>query len=348
MSIYKGIDINSNNNISDWNKVKNNGIQVLINKATEGNFYQDKYLKYRYDTVRPLGIKMGVYHFAGKHGAINEMNYFLNYIKGMTFDTVLFIDIEQPPQSYGWQWTKQTAIDYLNQAIPYLQSKGYKVGIYTGVSFYNGFLKGNIPNVVLWLASYGNQPNLYPNYASWQYTDRGTVNGADSTIDMDYFIDNIFTGKVKPISDTPSTDVIAKCKSFIGNRCLELQQKLNKIGYKLVEDGDFGVNTYNALIDFQKKNGLTVDGMAGENTFAKLNKLISNPQPNPITQGKYDETIPTGDNIYPILNSFYIEKRIDGGMGIHLDRGNYITLFKGKLPVIYWNDNNGHYGSKSL
>ncbi|MDV3428481.1 MAG: N-acetylmuramoyl-L-alanine amidase [Bacillota bacterium] len=63
---------------------------------------------------------------------------------------------------------------------------------------------------------------------------------------------------------------------------------------------------------------------------------------------KYDETIPTGANIVQILGSFYIEKRSDGGMGIHLDRGNYITLFKGKTPVVYWNDNNGHGGSKNL
>ena len=63
---------------------------------------------------------------------------------------------------------------------------------------------------------------------------------------------------------------------------------------------------------------------------------------------KYDEAIPTGANIFPILGSFYIEKRTDGGLGIHLDRGNYITLFKGKPPVTYWNDNKGNGGSKQL
>lgn len=348
MTIYNGIDINSNNNVSDWNKVKNAGIQVVINKATEGNYYQDKYLKYRYNQCKNLGIKLSVYHFCGKHGARTEMDYFLSYINGLNFDAVLFLDIEQPPQSYGWQWTKQTAVSYLNEAIPYLQSKGYKVGIYTGTSFYNDFLRGNIPNVVLWLASYGSQPSLYPNSASWQYTESGTVSGVDGNCDKDYFIDNIFTGEVKPISDTPSADVIARCKSFVGNRCLELQQKLNKIGYKLVEDGDFGINTYNSLIDFQKNNGLAIDGMAGSQTFAKLDELINKPMPSPVISGKYDETMPTGDNIFPILNSFYIEKRTDGGMGIHLDRGNYIVLFKGKVPQIYWNNNNGNYGNKSL
>ncbi len=64
---------------------------------------------------------------------------------------------------------------------------------------------------------------------------------------------------------------------------------------------------------------------------------------------KYDETPPAeNDRIKRFLGNFYFEKRTDGGLGIHLDRGNYITLFKGKPPVCYWNDNKGNSGSKQL
>jgi len=64
---------------------------------------------------------------------------------------------------------------------------------------------------------------------------------------------------------------------------------------------------------------------------------------------KYDTSIPPeSDTIKHFLGDFYIEKRTDGGLGIHLDRGNYITLFKGKPPVTYWNDNKGNGGSKQL
>lgn len=41
-------------------------------------------------------------------------------------------------------------------------------------------------------------------------------------------------------------------------------------GYDLVLDGIFGNNTLNAVKDFQSKNGLTVDGIVGKNTFTKL------------------------------------------------------------------------------
>ena len=63
---------------------------------------------------------------------------------------------------------------------------------------------------------------------------------------------------------------------------------------------------------------------------------------------KYDTSIPTGPNIFPILGKFYIEARADGNMSIHLDRGNYITLRKGGAPEVYWNNNQGQGGSKRL
>lgn len=52
---------------------------------------------------------------------------------------------------------------------------------------------------------------------------------------------------------------------------LELQQLLNlKGGYHLEEDGYFGQDTYNAVIDYQKKHHLGVDGVVGSETWKSL------------------------------------------------------------------------------
>lgn len=68
----------------------------------------------------------------------------------------------------------------------------------------------------------------------------------------------------------------------------------------------------------------------------------------PVVQAsqKYVETIPEGVFQVPGTKA-YIEQRTDGGIGIHLDRGNYITIGKGFIEC-YWNDNNGHGGSKRI
>ena len=57
----------------------------------------------------------------------------------------------------------------------------------------------------------------------------------------------------------------------------DLQSKLNKFGYNIAVDGYAGEQTYNALGDFQSKNGLVVDKIAGVKTFEKLNSGSSEP-----------------------------------------------------------------------
>lgn len=49
-----------------------------------------------------------------------------------------------------------------------------------------------------------------------------------------------------------------------------LQQNLNKFGYKLTIDNNFGINTKNAIIDFQIRNDINSDGVCGPQTIEKL------------------------------------------------------------------------------
>lgn len=49
-----------------------------------------------------------------------------------------------------------------------------------------------------------------------------------------------------------------------------LQANLNLKGYFLEMDGVFGEKTLRAVMDFQKKNGLVVDGLVGKNTIKAL------------------------------------------------------------------------------
>lgn len=61
-----------------------------------------------------------------------------------------------------------------------------------------------------------------------------------------------------------------------GNTVRELQEKLNSLGYSCgTVDGDYGAKTANAVREFQRKNGLSVDGIAGPKTFEAINKKIA-------------------------------------------------------------------------
>ena len=65
-----------------------------------------------------------------------------------------------------------------------------------------------------------------------------------------------------------------------GDDVRRLQEKLNEYGYGLDTDGIFGVKTQSAVRDYQKNNGLSVDGIVGANTWGKLNASSQNTNNN--------------------------------------------------------------------
>jgi lysozyme family protein len=73
--------------------------------------------------------------------------------------------------------------------------------------------------------------------------------------------------------DTEALPVITPLPPVIfEGSILWTQLKLNKLGYKLTEDGIDGANTHVAIKDFQRKHNLTVDGIVGPVTIDELKK----------------------------------------------------------------------------
>ncbi|MBU3205903.1 peptidoglycan-binding protein [Clostridium algidicarnis] len=82
-----------------------------------------------------------------------------------------------------------------------------------------------------------------------------------------------------------------------GSDVMKIQAVLKKIGYTTGSlDGIFGNVTKNAVIGFQQNNGLTADGIIGEETCKILNKFLL---------GYEDYILRPGDNIYDIARTHY-------------------------------------------
>ena len=265
-TVYKGADVYEYSDISSYQQLKNSGVSVVIQKASEGMTYNDKLLSYRASMLPQYGFKVGYYHFATNNGQpVAQAQHFLDRIKGLHLDTVLWLDIENQPN-----WTKPQAISFTNQFINYVQSKGYKIGIYTGLSFYYEYLQGNISDVPLWLASYGKQPLQFPDKISWQYTGTGSIAGITGYADLDYFNSNIFTGNVPTDSQskTQATPIIDK-------NVQQAQSKLNRImNAGLAVDGINGPKTQQAVAKFQSIMGITVDSTVGARTNVALDQIL--------------------------------------------------------------------------
>ena len=56
-NIYNGVDVYEYSNITDYQALRNAGVSVIIQKASEGNNYNDKLLYYRASTAPKYGFK---------------------------------------------------------------------------------------------------------------------------------------------------------------------------------------------------------------------------------------------------------------------------------------------------
>ena len=63
-------------------------------------------------------------------------------------------------------------------------------------------------------------------------------------------------------------------KGSKGEPVSQLQTKLNKLGFKLTVDGQFGEATHNAVITVQSIFGYTVDGVVGQGTWNLMDQQI--------------------------------------------------------------------------
>src|SRR5690606_21756747 len=103
-------------------------------------------------------------------------------------------------------------------------------------------------------------------------------------------------------SKTNSTSTITLRLGDKGEAVRKLQQDLIKAGEKLPKygaDGHFGEETLAAVKSFQKKHGLTVDGIAGPQTLAKLAEAIAG-----LNQQKKEEVKKDMLKAAVVINSF--------------------------------------------
>lgn len=119
--------------------------------------------------------------------------------------------------------------------------------------------------------SYGKAANTYVNSGGSAPVDFGSGNYSGTVKGS--------SGGSSKSSSSPSTS------SLNGNRILKngangtdvsaLQSALNSLGYNLSVDGKYGSKTQAAVSDYQKKNGLGVDGIVGVQTYSSLNNALA-------------------------------------------------------------------------
>ena len=173
----KGVDISNNNSISDLSTLKNNGVEYVYLKATEGATFQDNKSIDRYSKCCDLDLKVGFYHFlVGTSSPESQAENFYNYIKDCESDLVPILDVEK-----DFNGMSNYTVRFINK---FRELTGnMKIGIYTYSGFLSNFTQeaiGVIKDLPCWIANYCSSysnvnTGFFNNIVGWQYSENGTM-----------------------------------------------------------------------------------------------------------------------------------------------------------------------------
>ena len=140
--------------------------------------------------------------------------------------------------------------------------------------------------------------------ATWFHTHMNEIAESAAKGLCEYFGIPYVTPSATPSTPTMTTAILRKGST--GPEVKSLQKKLLQIGYYLGSygaDGDYGDATVTAVRKFQKDNSLAVDGEAGPNTLAAVDKVL------PIVQqeqkaiaNRLRQAQPKDFSVQPIIN----------------------------------------------
>lgn len=275
----KGIDVAKWNGNIDWKKVKDSGVEFIILKAINKQCKKEEVFERNYNGAISQGLPVDVYNYSYAltvEKAVSDAKTVLSVIAGKKIGTV-WLDIEDKSQmNLG-----MTLIDIINTYKNIIESAGYKFGVYTGLSFYNSFIKPyhTMVDCPFWIARYPSKeqmnfadmpredkkPSILHPLWGWQYTSTGKVDGISGNVDLSITYDCEEEEK-----EPEETRRILR-KGYYGADVVYLQQRLTSKGYGVgTIDGKFGIKTLEAVKAFQAENNLTVDGIVGTNTWNAL------------------------------------------------------------------------------
>jgi GH25 family lysozyme M1 (1,4-beta-N-acetylmuramidase) len=179
----------------NWKKVAAAGIQFAAIKATEGDYYHNRYALRDLAAAQAAGLSVLAYAFAIPNGAgasanpATQAGYLVNYLKrgGVEPLPPLELDIEYNPyrggECYGLSRTKM--VSWIEAFVREIQRlTGRWPAIYTPAPWWQTCTGGSseFAQTPLWVPDYtsARSPALvtgWTRWALWQYTSSGTVSG---------------------------------------------------------------------------------------------------------------------------------------------------------------------------
>lgn len=184
-----GIDLSHYQGEVFWESIGDNSKMAYVYlKATEGGDHIDKTYEQNIRLAHHYGLKVGSYHFfRPKTDLKKQLENFKMQCRPSEQDLIPMIDVEVK-QGLQTEAFCDSLLKFLDMVeVAYKQ----KPLVYTGTNFYNRYLAGKLNGYKLMIAQYSDsEPVLVDDndYAIWQYTGKGYINGIRGYVDKSRFM----------------------------------------------------------------------------------------------------------------------------------------------------------------
>lgn len=185
--MLKGIDVSEHQGVISWPQVKGNIDYVILRVGYGDNIenQDDKYWKRNADECAKLGIPFGVYLYSyatSVEQAKSEAEHVLRLVEGYKLDYPVYLDMEDSAQS---NLSAATLGDIAETFADIIEGAGYWCGIYANLNWWNNkLIDSRFARWTKWIAQYNDTCDYKGDYAMWQNTSKGSVNGISSDVDL--------------------------------------------------------------------------------------------------------------------------------------------------------------------
>ena len=177
-----GVDVSAHQAEIDMNTLKEQNIEFIYIKATEGSTWQDDRFADNWENAKKAGLLSGAYHFfsydsEGRSQAENFIKTVGPDLKGRLLpvvDVEYYGDKEQNPPE------KTEVVKELRIYLKMIEDEyGVKPLIYTRSDIYEKYLKGEFDEYKKWMSSVYTPLgwNYKDDWYIWQYLNRGELAG---------------------------------------------------------------------------------------------------------------------------------------------------------------------------
>lgn len=295
------IDLSGWNEVEKYEAILQAGVKKVILKSINKNLNPDKKFEQHMKGCQEAGIEVtGTYHYsyaviveAARQAAIEWMNTVNGRCRLFIID---WEDAVLPKDS--------RAVEIINAYADEIQGAGYEFAVYTGLSWYNSYLKKYADKLPyeFWIARYyaGYKefsmsdtvnvkyvPAIKHNLIGWQYTSSGQVPGVKGKVDMNKWYNVLpdTNEKIIPLDYNPFVEPVQNISiGSSGEGAKWVQWYLWRFGMLLTNGipdktkvtGYINKECQDAIVESQRKlglNGKNVDGIVGSITRALYKKI---------------------------------------------------------------------------